>query len=130
MNLQETVLMQLRDLILRGTFEPGQRLAEQQLAERLGASRTPVRSALVTVRKWATPVRCWRGSPAARRETSPSSVAIAAASSPGESTRRDGATSSTWATRVRASASLPSRSRTDRTAAEVSITRWGRRRHG
>ena len=41
--------MQLRDLILRGTFEPGQRLAEQQLAERLGASRTPVRSALVTL---------------------------------------------------------------------------------
>lgn len=49
MNLQETVLMQLRDLILRGAFEPGQRLAEQQLAERLGASRTPVRSALVTL---------------------------------------------------------------------------------
>lgn len=49
MNLQETVLIQLRDLILRGEFEPGQRLAEQQLAERLGASRTPVRSALVTL---------------------------------------------------------------------------------
>ena len=49
MNLQETVLMQLRDLILRGEFEPGQRLAEQQLAERLGASRTPVRAALVTL---------------------------------------------------------------------------------
>jgi len=49
MNLQETVLMQLRDLILRGAFEPGQRLAEQQLAERLGASRAPVRSALVTL---------------------------------------------------------------------------------
>ena len=49
MNLQETVLMQLRDLVLRGTFEPGQRLAEQQLAERLGASRTPVRAALVTL---------------------------------------------------------------------------------
>jgi GntR family transcriptional regulator, vanillate catabolism transcriptional regulator len=49
MNLQETVLMQLRDLILRGKFEPGQRLAEQQLAERLGASRTPVRAALVTL---------------------------------------------------------------------------------
>ena len=49
MSLQETVLMQLRDLILRGTFAPGQRLAEQQLAERLGASRTPVRSALVTL---------------------------------------------------------------------------------
>jgi GntR family transcriptional regulator of vanillate catabolism len=49
MSLQETVLMQLRDLVLRGEFEPGQRLAEQQLAERLGASRTPVRAALVTL---------------------------------------------------------------------------------
>lgn len=49
MSLQETVLMQLRDLVLRGEFEPGQRLAEQQLAERLGASRTPVRSSLVTL---------------------------------------------------------------------------------
>ncbi len=49
MNLQETVLMQLRDLILSGEFPPGQRLAEQQLAERLGASRTPVRAALVTL---------------------------------------------------------------------------------
>jgi GntR family transcriptional regulator of vanillate catabolism len=49
MNLQDTVLMQLRDLILRGEFEPGTRLAEQPLAERLGASRTPVRAALVTL---------------------------------------------------------------------------------
>ncbi len=49
MNLQETVLMQLRDLILRGEFAPNQRLAEQQLAERLNASRTPVRAALVTL---------------------------------------------------------------------------------
>ena len=49
MSLQETVLIQLRDLILRGKFEPGKRLAEQQLAERLGASRTPVRAALVTL---------------------------------------------------------------------------------
>ncbi len=49
MSLQETVLMQLRDLILRGEFGPGQRLAEQQLAERLGASRTPVRAALAVL---------------------------------------------------------------------------------
>jgi GntR family transcriptional regulator, vanillate catabolism transcriptional regulator len=49
MSLQDTVLLQLRDLILSGAFEPGQRLAEQQLAERLGASRTPVRAALVTL---------------------------------------------------------------------------------
>ena len=49
MSLQDTVLMQLRDLILRGEFAPGQRLAEQQLAERLGASRTPVRAALAAL---------------------------------------------------------------------------------
>ncbi len=49
MSLQDTVLIQLRDLILSGAFPPGQRLAEQQLAERLGASRTPVRAALVTL---------------------------------------------------------------------------------
>lgn len=41
--------MQMRELILRGEFAPGQRLAEQQLAQRLGASRTPVRAALVTL---------------------------------------------------------------------------------
>ncbi len=46
MGLQETVLLQLRESILRGDFAPGHRLAEQQLAEQLGASRTPVRSAL------------------------------------------------------------------------------------
>jgi GntR family transcriptional regulator of vanillate catabolism len=46
MGLQETVLLHLRECILRGEFEPGRRLAEQQIAERLGASRTPVRAAL------------------------------------------------------------------------------------
>lgn len=51
MNLHEKVLMQLRDGILRGDFAPGTRLAEQQLAERLGASRTPVRAALVTLQQ-------------------------------------------------------------------------------
>lgn len=48
-NLQDKVLMQLRDLILRGDIAPGARLAEQQLAQRLNASRTPVRAALVTL---------------------------------------------------------------------------------
>jgi len=37
MNLQETVLMKLRDLILRGEFAPGHKLAEQPLAARLVA---------------------------------------------------------------------------------------------
>ncbi len=41
--------MQLRDLILSGDLPPGSRLAEQHLAERLHASRTPVRAALVSL---------------------------------------------------------------------------------
>lgn len=40
------VLLQLRDMILKGEFGPGERLAEIPLAEKLGASRTPVRLAL------------------------------------------------------------------------------------
>lgn len=43
---QSRVLVQLRDLILKGGFPPGERLAEIPLAERLGASRTPVKLAL------------------------------------------------------------------------------------
>lgn len=43
---QSRVLVQLRDLILKGGFAPGERLAEIPLAERLGVSRTPVRLAL------------------------------------------------------------------------------------
>jgi len=49
MGVQDTVLMQLRDQILRGAFEPGEHLAEQHLAEQLGASRTPVRAALAVL---------------------------------------------------------------------------------
>lgn len=49
MNLHEKVLMQLRDLILSGELAPASRLAEQHLAERLQASRTPVRAALVSL---------------------------------------------------------------------------------
>lgn len=46
---QSRVLVQLRDLILKGAFAPGERLAEIPLAERLEASRTPVRLALATL---------------------------------------------------------------------------------
>lgn len=49
MGLQENVLLHLRERLLRGEFEPGQRLAEQQIAEQFGASRTPVRAALATL---------------------------------------------------------------------------------
>jgi len=46
---QARVLIQLRDLILKGEFGPSERLAEIPLAERLNASRTPVRLALSTL---------------------------------------------------------------------------------
>lgn len=36
----------IRDLILSGAVEPGERLSEPGLAERLGISRTPIRAAL------------------------------------------------------------------------------------
>lgn len=41
------VYERVRDAIVRGEMEPGQRLSENALAERLGISRTPVREALV-----------------------------------------------------------------------------------
>lgn len=46
---QARVLISLRDMVLRGEFSAGERLAEVPLAERLKASRTPVRIALVTL---------------------------------------------------------------------------------
>lgn len=44
--LREVVFNTLRDAILRGELEPGERLMEIQLAEKLGVSRTPVREAI------------------------------------------------------------------------------------
>jgi GntR family transcriptional regulator, vanillate catabolism transcriptional regulator len=47
--LSQTVRAQLRlrELIVGGELEPGKRIAELALVERLGASRTPIRMALV-----------------------------------------------------------------------------------
>lgn len=44
--LRDVVFETLRKAILTGTLEPGERLREVQLAERLGVSRTPVREAI------------------------------------------------------------------------------------
>ncbi len=49
MSLQKTVLIALRELLLKGEYPPGQRLGEVHLTERLGASRTPIRAALATL---------------------------------------------------------------------------------
>jgi GntR family transcriptional regulator of vanillate catabolism len=48
---QARALVRLRDLILKGEFEPGERLGEVALAERLGVSRTPVRLAFATLER-------------------------------------------------------------------------------
>lgn len=37
----------LRDWIVKGKLEPGQKLRDKELAERLGVSRTPIREALL-----------------------------------------------------------------------------------
>src|SRR6058998_2933542 len=42
----ERVIASLREMVLRGDFRPGERLAELTLVPRLQASRTPVRLAL------------------------------------------------------------------------------------
>lgn len=44
--LRDVVFNTLRDAIVHGEFEPGERLMEVTLAKRLGVSRTPVREAI------------------------------------------------------------------------------------
>ena len=44
--LRDVVYRTLRKAILRGEFQPGERLMEIMLANKLGVSRTPVREAM------------------------------------------------------------------------------------
>ena len=44
--LRDVVFYTLRQAILKGELEPGERLMEMQLAEKLGVSRTPIREAI------------------------------------------------------------------------------------
>lgn len=46
MPLRELVFEAIREAIVEGVLEPGERLMEAQLAEELGVSRTPVREAI------------------------------------------------------------------------------------
>ena len=43
---QARVVVQLREMILRGELVPGERITEVDIAKRLGVSRTPIRQAL------------------------------------------------------------------------------------
>jgi GntR family transcriptional regulator, vanillate catabolism transcriptional regulator len=47
----ETVVLELRNMIMRGDMPPGFHVQEVPLAERMGVSRTPVREALTTLAK-------------------------------------------------------------------------------
>ena len=47
--LRDVVFNTLRDAILTGKLVPGERLMENQLAEKLGVSRTPVRAGGATL---------------------------------------------------------------------------------
>lgn len=44
--LRDVVFNTLREAILTGDIEPGERLMEIRLAEKLGVSRTPIREAI------------------------------------------------------------------------------------
>ncbi len=44
--LRDIVFNSLRKAILKGELEPGERLMEKQLAEKMGVSRTPIREAI------------------------------------------------------------------------------------
>jgi DNA-binding GntR family transcriptional regulator len=44
--LHEAAVDRLRDLIVQGELDPGERLNERLLCEKLGISRTPLREAI------------------------------------------------------------------------------------
>ena len=45
MTLRESILETIRDAIISGSLKPGEKVAEPELAERFGISRTPIREA-------------------------------------------------------------------------------------
>ncbi|HEY6838726.1 MAG TPA: GntR family transcriptional regulator [Geobacteraceae bacterium] len=45
LTLRESILEAIRDAIMRGALKPGEKVAEPELAERFGISRTPIREA-------------------------------------------------------------------------------------
>lgn len=45
-SLRELIVDSIRDAIVQGKFKPGEKIPEQDLAEQLGVSRTPIREAI------------------------------------------------------------------------------------
>jgi len=53
LSLREQIVEQIRNAIIEGRFNPGDRITEAQLTEELGVSRTPIREALILLeREW------------------------------------------------------------------------------
>lgn len=46
-SIREQVYLQIQEWIINGVLKPGDKLRDQELAETLGASRTPIREALL-----------------------------------------------------------------------------------
>ncbi len=51
LSLREQVVEQIRNAIIEGRLNPGDRITENQLTEELGVSRTPVREALILLER-------------------------------------------------------------------------------
>lgn len=51
LSLREQVVEQIRNAIIEGRFNPGDRITEARLTEELGVSRTPVREALILLER-------------------------------------------------------------------------------
>jgi len=51
MPIKQAIIGELRNLICKGEYKPGQRLTEGQLAKRFGVSRTPIREVLNQLEK-------------------------------------------------------------------------------
>ena len=52
MTIAEKVLRHIERDILFGNYQPGDRLVEREIAEKLGVSRVPVREALMNLERW------------------------------------------------------------------------------
>ncbi len=129
--------LRLRELILSGEFEPGERMSELPLVERLGVSRTPLRLALAELEHEgllrerspgagtrcgsslrptsATRSSCAACSRARRRGSRPSAVP----------TRRDLRRCTRSATRLRSSSTRPTTSRSSATSRSTSASTRG-----
>lgn len=80
--LRDEAYLRIRDAIMDGTLEPGERLRDQELTQWLGLSRTPVREALARLADdglvESEPQRYTRVTPLDRRATGDATRVVAA----------------------------------------------------